>query len=123
MHKLQLVTERAGETEIIHITGGLDHHNFTDLDAMLRAQLRTCRQNGAAPHVILECGEVSYIGSIELMALLDFAHLARSNGGDVKFARLAPTIEQVANLISNGDLFDCHPDVPTALEAFHAVAA
>jgi len=51
-------------------------------------------------------------------ALLDLAHVARSHGGDVKCARLAPTIEQIINLIANGDPLDCHPDVTNALDAF-----
>ena len=119
MHQLHLLTRRLREIEIVHITGGLDENNFPQLAGLLATELRQCQQTGALPQIVLECREVNYIGSVELKALLDLAHIARSHGGDIKCARLAPTIEQVANLIANGDPLECHPDVNAALDGFH----
>ncbi|MEI6084542.1 MAG: STAS domain-containing protein [Verrucomicrobiota bacterium] len=118
MHQLHLVTQHLRGTEVVHVAGGLDDNNFANLAGLLTAHLRTCRQAGALPQIVLECSEVNYIGSVELRALLDLAHIARSHGGDLKCARLAPTIEQVANLVANGDPLDCYADVTTALDAF-----
>jgi len=120
MHQLHLATQHLRDTEIIHLSGGIDDTNFASLAAVLAAHLRVCRQNGATPQIILDCAEVNYIGGSELNALHDLAHIARSHGGDIKYARLAPTIEQIANLIANGDPLDCHPDVPNALDSFHS---
>jgi len=121
MHQLHIVAQRIRDIEIIHLAGSLDGGNFANLAGLLTNHLRTFQQNGAIPQLVLECSEITYIGSTELKALLDFAHIARSHGGDVKCARLAPTIEQVINLIANGDPFDCYSDVPTALAAFREV--
>src|SRR5262245_48193108 len=123
MHQAHVATQHLPDVEIIHLSGGLDDANYANLAGVLSTQLRTCRQNGATPQIILACAEVNYIGSSELRALLDLAQIARALDGDIKVARLAPTIEQVANLVANGDPLDCHPDVNTALDAFQRVAA
>jgi anti-anti-sigma factor len=120
MHQVHIVTRQLRDIEIIHIAGGLDDTNFANLAGLLNTHLRTCRQNGAQPRLILDCAEVSYIGSVELNALLELAQLARAHGGDIKCAQLAPTIEQVANLIASGDPLECHPAVSSALDAFHS---
>ncbi|MCG3146648.1 MAG: hypothetical protein PCFJNLEI_00082 [Verrucomicrobiae bacterium] len=123
MHHIKIVTQRHRDSEIIHVTGGLDDTNFANLAGLLTTHLRDGRRTGAVPQFVVECSEVNYIGSVELKALLDLAHIARSHGGDIKLAHLAPTIEQVANLIANGDPLECHPDVNTALAAFEQVPA
>lgn len=119
MHQLHLITRRLDDVKIIHVEGGLDDANYANLASLLNAHLRTCQQSGMLPQVVLECHAVNYIGSLELNALLELAQLARAHGGDIKCAQLAPTIEQVANLIANGDPLDCHPTVSAALDAFH----
>jgi len=123
MQQLNLVAQQFRDTEIIHISGVIDTGNFNQLSTLLGKQLQACRHGGATPQVILECGHLQHISSGTLKAILDFAHLARDLGGDIKCARLAPTIEQIVNLIANGDPLDCYPDVSYALDAFHGVTA
>jgi anti-anti-sigma factor len=120
---MKIVTRRYHQTELIHLSGGLDDTNFANLAALLATHLRQCRETGLVPQFILECSEVTYIGSVELKTLLELAQRARAFGGDLKCAALAPTIEHVATLIANGDPLDCHPSVHAAQQAFETVSA
>ena len=113
MHQLQIQTQQLPDTEIVHLIGAIESHSFPSLFAMLNELLER-----PVPQVVLECARINYVGSAELKELLDLAHIARARGGDIKCARLAPTIEQVATLIANGDPLECFPDVSFALAAF-----
>jgi len=62
---MHLVAEQLRDTEILHLTGSLDDANYASLAGVLATHLRICRQHGAVPQIILECSEVSYIGSVE----------------------------------------------------------
>lgn len=111
---MQIHTHRLQDSEIIHLAGGVESSAFPKLADTLNTLL--CQSN---PQIILDFSQVNYIGSAELKELLDFAHIARARGGDIKCAQLAPTIEQVAALIANGDPLECFPEVSDALAAFH----
>jgi anti-anti-sigma factor len=115
MHQLHIQVKPLRATNVVHLHGAIDSNNFAGLVLTLN-QLFT----KPAAQIILECSQVSYIGTAELKELLDLAHIARARGGDIKCARLAPTIEQVATLIANGDPLECFPDVSYALASFHS---
>ncbi len=91
--------------------------SFADLSASLGRLIHE-----ATPCLVLDCRQVTYIGSVQLKELLDFAHYARTRGGDIKCVGLAPAIRQVAALISNGDRIECFDELMEALAAFHDVA-
>ena len=103
---------------VLHLEGALDGNNFGHLATVLQNILTR-----PLPRVVLNCGPVTYVGTAELKNLLDFAHRARARGGDIKCATLAPTIEQVATLIANGDPLECFPGVVEALDSFHLTGA
>lgn len=113
MHQLHIESESIRESEILHLTGAVDFSSFPGLAIVLNTLL-----DRGTPKVVLECRALNYIGSAELKELLNLAHIARAQGGDIKCVRLAPTIEQVATLISNGDPLECFPDVEDALASF-----
>ena len=114
MHQLHLKVQPLHATHVVHLSGAVDTNNFASLALALK-QLFT----RPVTQIILECSELTYIGTAELKELLDLAHIARARGGDIKCARLAPTIEQVATLIANGDPLECFADVSYALASFH----
>lgn len=115
MHQLHIESETSSGSEVLHLAGAIDSSSFPGLATILNALL-----GRATPQVVLECARINYIGSSELKELLDLAHIARAQGGDIKCVRLAPTIEQVAALISNGEPLDCFPTVRDALATFHS---
>jgi len=116
MHQLHIETQQLPDTEVVHLIGSIESTNFSSLFVRLNELL-----GRPAPHVVLECSRINYFGSAELKELLDLTHIARARGGDIKCAGLAPTIEQVATLIANGDPLECFPGVMEALAQFRFV--
>jgi anti-sigma B factor antagonist len=114
MHQLQMATRRIGGVEVLKLTGMVEPASF---DTLANALTRLLAENEAC--IILDCQGVTYISSIELKELLDFPRYARARGGDIKCVGLAPTIQQVATLVANGDPMDCFEDVTSAIAQFH----
>jgi anti-sigma B factor antagonist len=115
MHSLQIQRHRTTDAEIVHLAGAIESSNFAGLLAVLNELL-----GNPSPRVVLDCSGVNYIATAELKELLDLAHIARARGGNIKCARLAPTIEQVATLIANGDPLECFSDARDAVASFRA---
>lgn len=113
MQELQFNVRRVNDVEVIEMTGAIDALAFTAFSATL---VRLMEE--ATPCIVLECSQVSYIGSAQLKGLIDFAHRAQARGGDVKCVGLPQTIQQVANLIAMGDLIEFYDDLPQALRSF-----
>ena len=118
MHQLRIETRQVGGIEVIELTGAVETLSFAALAATLN---RIIREDPAC--AILDCRHVTYISSAELKELLNYARYARARGGDIKCVGLSSTIQQVANLVSNGDPLDCFDDVLNALRAFHVPSA
>ena|SRR5437867_1458572 len=114
MHQLQLEVRRAGEIDVIELSGAVESVSFAGLAVALNKAIR----QGSA-RVVLDCRHVTYISSTELKELVDYARYARARGGDVKCVGLSPTIQQVSNLVSNGDPLDCFDDLHDALRSLH----
>ena len=113
MHQIRFEVQRLPLANIVHLDGAIDANNFSPLAIELQGLL-----TGLSPRIILECSQVSFIGTTELKRILDFAYRARALCGDIKCAALAPTIEQVATLIANGDPLECFPGIVEALAEF-----
>jgi anti-anti-sigma factor len=113
MHQLRIELRKAGDIEVIELTGAVEPLNVSGLAAALN---RVILQGAAC--AVLDCRNVTYISSTELKELLDYARYARARGGDVKCVGLAPTIQQVANLVARGDPLECFEDLAAALRSF-----
>ena len=115
MQELQFKMYRAGNAEVIEMAGAVDALAFAQFAATLT---RTMEE--VTPCLILDCSQVSYIGSAQLKELIDFAHMAQARGGDLKCVGLPQTIQQVANLIAMGDLMEFYDHLAEALQAFRS---
>lgn len=113
MRDLQFETRRIHDIEIVSLSGSVEPGSFADLSTTLGRLIHE-----ATPRLVLDCHRVNYIGSMHLKELLDFARYARTRGGDIKCAGLAPAIRQVAALISNGDRIECYNELIEAVAAF-----
>jgi anti-anti-sigma factor len=114
MHELQINMRRVHDAQVVELSGALDALAFAGLSVTVTRLI----QEGTF-FVVLDCSAVTYIGSAQLKGLLDLASRARAREGDVKCVGVAPTIQQVANLIAMGDLLEFHDDLSGALQAFH----
>jgi len=116
MHELQIKIRQIYGIHLVELTGAIDALAYPNLANSLTRLLR----QGAAS-VILDCTAVSYIGTAPLKGLIEFASRARAQEGDIKCIGVAPTIQQMANLIAMGDLLEFHDDLSSALQAFRRV--
>jgi anti-anti-sigma factor len=119
MHELLIRTRRIHGVDIVEMVGAIDGLAFVDLSAMLTRMI----QHEVTPCIVLDCSRVTYIGSAQLKELLDLASRARARGGDIKCVGVAPTIQQVLNLIALGDVLEFCDDVSIALHAFRGSLA
>ena len=113
MHELQITRRQVQGVQIVELSGAIDALAFSGLAATLK---RLIQEDSSL--VLLDCTGVTYIGSAQLRGLLDFASRARAHDGDLKCVGVAPTIQQVANLIAMGDLLEFHDNLSDALLAF-----
>ncbi|MGO9527490.1 MAG: STAS domain-containing protein [Verrucomicrobiia bacterium] len=104
---------RTGSAEVIEMAGAVDALAFTQFAATLT---RTMEE--VTPCIILDCSQVTYIGSAQLKELIGLAHMAQARGGDLKCVGLPQTIQQVANLIAMGDLMEFYDHLAEALRSF-----
>jgi anti-anti-sigma factor len=118
MHQLQLHVRQLQGVNIIQLVGSVEPTSFPSLYATLSKLV-----SDGSPRIILECAQLNYVSSSELKQLLDFAHHARASGGDIKCVGLSSTVQYVANLVANGDPFDCFDDLPQALATFRTTQA
>ena len=117
MHELQISRHRVHNVEVIELAGAIDALAFADFSAGLTRMIEE-----VTACIILNCSRVTYIGSAQLRELINFASLARAAGGDVKCVGLAPTIQQIANLIAVGGLLEFYDEMSDALVAFHEMS-
>lgn len=69
-------------------------------------------------HIVLDLGELSFMDSTGLGALLSCLRTAKSNGGSVKLARLGSEVSQLFEMVMMDRVFDIHPTVEGAVAAF-----
>jgi anti-anti-sigma factor len=81
--------------------------------------LRDHLHQGAAD-LVVDFGEVTYISSSGLRALLTARRLAKSQGGDVKLARLSPRVYEIFEMVGFTQVFGIYDSVEAAQTAFAA---
>jgi anti-anti-sigma regulatory factor len=133
---MRIDTERQGDIAVLALDGELDASNYEDV---IRAA-RTAYAEGAR-HLVLDLGELSYMGSAGLVALhaagLIFQGIEPPGGeagwdaltqfgADVstsrfhevmKLAAVPPTVDRVFSHTGMGVLFEQHPDRAAAIAA------
>lgn len=91
------------------------------LDASITGQLETELKDLLAENhtrLIIDLGQVNYIGSSGLRVLLTVLKTARSRGGDVKLCCLAPQVFKVFRLAGFDLIFKVYPDERQAVASF-----
>jgi anti-anti-sigma factor len=76
--------------------------------------------NQGAAYLVVDFGDVTYISSSGLRALLTARRLARSQGGDVKLARLSPRVYEIFEMVGFTQVFGIFDSVEDAQMAFNS---
>ncbi len=93
------------------------------LDAMLAADLEgelARAQAMGKNRLIVDLGDVRYISSSGLRALMIALKQARRTGGDLKLVNLTPKVLEVFRMAGFHKLFEMHDDESHAVKAFEA---
>lgn len=115
MRECQIKHENRDDVDILHLDGALDAYSFPRLESALN-QLRDQQRH----RIVLECGNLDYINSAALGALIGFARRARENGGDLKLAALTPKIFSIVELLGFDKILQVFPDADLAASKFSA---
>ncbi len=108
------VEEAPGGTVIISWTepAVLDAANADEL------RQRVSEVQARCPRIVFDMGQVEFIDSSIIGALVGFLRRTRAAGGDVKLAGLTPDIETIFEVTRLHRVFSIHPTVAAALEDF-----
>ncbi len=93
--------------------GRLDALTVPQFEEVLRQQLSQGTTN-----LVVDFGDVTYISSSGLRALLTARRLARSQGGDVKLARLSSRVYEIFEMVGFTQVFGIYDSVGAAQMAF-----
>jgi anti-anti-sigma factor len=94
------VTEAAGGVRVLTLNGRLDSTTSRQLEAVLTAQLMA----GYAL-LVLDMGDVSYVSSSGLKAILTTQRQAIRQGGNLALARLSPRVLEIFQISGFDSLF------------------
>lgn len=113
MRECVIEREEKQGTDVLHLCGALDAYSLQNLEFALDElkQSQRCL-------VVLECGNLEYISSAALGALVGFARTAREAGGDLKLANLSPKIWSIVELLGFHKILEIYPTVDEAVEKF-----
>ena len=115
MKTCQIEREERDALDILHIDGALDANSFDRLENVLKA-LRADNRN----RVIIDCGNLTYISSVNLGALINFAQQLREEGGRLALSNLSPQIMKIVKQLGFDMLLKCYPDLDDAETALSA---
>ena len=93
--------------------GRLDALTVPQFEEVLREHL-----SQGALNLVVDFGDVTYISSSGLRALLTARRLARSQGGDVKLCRLSPRVYEIFDMVGFTQVFGIYTSVGDAQLAF-----
>jgi anti-anti-sigma factor len=74
--------------------------------------------NQGTLRLVVDFGDVTYISSSGLRALLTARRLAKSQGGDVKLCRLSPRVYEIFEMVGFTQVFGIYDSVEEAETAF-----
>ena len=115
MKEFKIEQQTSGDVEILRISGSLDMYSFPRLES----QLQTAFQQGHY-RLLIDCGNLEYVGSAGLGALIGFTKQAREHNGDVKLLNVPERIVKIIELLGFTKVLKLYNNEPEALASFTA---
>lgn len=108
--ELQIVSRANGAWMIVSIVGEID----LSCSATLAERCAELVDAGHR-HLIIDCGELRFLGSSGLAVLLELRGRVESIGGSLRLARLLPAVSRVFQVTELDKVFEIYPSVESAL--------
>ena len=113
MTNLEVTSEQKGDAWVVHMKGFLDAHNH----GLLRDAVRERVQAGCT-RLVLDFGQLTYIGSSGIEVILSNVQPLRDKGGDLVLCAMSPKIYKVFDLLGLPSFFTIRETVEEGLKAF-----
>jgi anti-anti-sigma factor len=110
---LDLSVRPQGDTTVVAVNGTVDAVTAPRLAEALQAEVAAGRAR-----LVADLGDVAYISSAGLRAVLATLKEARAAGGDLRLAGAAPAVRQVFDLAGFGSILQLFDDVDGAVASF-----
>lgn len=110
---LKMSTRRVEGVGVVDCDGRIV---FGDETAALRSQVKD--ELAETRQVVLNLAHVRYVDSGGLGTLVGLFTSARASGGDIKLAGLTPRVVDLLNVTKLATIFETHPTVQDAVNAF-----
>ncbi len=107
---MDLAVEQHEQARIVRIRGDV---RFEDSDTLRSALLQQI--SPGTPTLIVDCGDMTFIGSAGLAALLAAHQAARAAGGHLRLAALRPQIRELLSVARLDAILPVYPSVAEAL--------
>ena len=108
------ITERdENGVALFTLSGRIDGHTASNLDAVLDAAV----SNGEN-RMVLDMGDVQYIGSTGLRTLVKALARLRERGGDLKLVALSGNLLRALRIVGFDSFFSLHDTLEGALGCF-----
>ena len=110
--KLALERKSVGECEVVRVEGRLD----SAVAGELKARLLSCVDQGSI-HLLLDLGDVEFVDSTGLSAIISALKAATSLGGEVVLLRPTATVRSILELTRLHQVFRIYEGVEAALKS------
>jgi anti-sigma B factor antagonist len=110
---MELATETIGDVTVVVLPGEqLDAGNAKEFKRDVAALLEPCRK------VIFDLGELRFVDSSGLGAMLSCLRQLNAKGGDLKLCAMTKPVRALFELVRMHKIFEIHPTKGDALRAF-----
>ncbi len=110
---MEITVMESGPVTVVAIRGSVDGLTSGALSDVLGEQVRNGRTR-----IVGDFGEVEYISSAGLRALLGGLKDARQQGGDFRLAAIRPDVQRVLDLSGFTSILKTFPDLDAAVGSF-----
>ncbi|GAB4145510.1 MAG: STAS domain-containing protein [Candidatus Promineifilaceae bacterium] len=113
MTNFAINVESFKRVDLVTVAGRVDSSNASELDTVLQSLLNNNRHN-----IVLDLGQVSYMSSAGLRAVVSALRESKKNGGDLRLASPSERVTEVLELSGLNSLFEKFDDLTHAVGSF-----
>jgi anti-anti-sigma factor len=115
MAKLSIDTELSGDATIVKVAGRVDSETAPDLDDSL-----VRLQGEGVKNIVLNLGQVDFLSSAGLRAIIKAYQAAGKSGGDVRLGPISQPVEMVLHTLGFNLTLKTYPTTQEAVGSFAA---
>jgi anti-anti-sigma factor len=109
---MNITMSKAGETNIVKVSGRLDTTNYGELEHHLSSLTENSEY-----HILLDLEKLEYISSSGLRILLMFLKKIKAANGRFMLCTLTPEIREIFEISGFINIFDIYEDQKAALDS------